>query len=569
MHTAPVLRGQDHGTMCRSILFASLSLFVFSCGQDGARQIASDSGPKPCPAPLEIASNTKEMVQMLIDAMGREQDPLRSGYLNSARADRFGQMAANSSNPDDRAELQFQQCTELIRAGRTSEALPIAESFVAKMDQGLFDLPPGMRGQLLHMLALGYMRLGEQTNCLKNHNNESCILPLSPKAEHRDPNGSRKAIGIYTRILNEDPTDLSAIWLINLAYMTLGEHPGSVPANWLIPREAFGSTSSFPHFPEIAGTLGVDINDLCGGICLEDFNGDGMIDILASSWALNSQLMFFTGSTDGTFTDRTMEAGITGITGALNMNHADYDNDGDADVLMLRGAWRKPGDQPNSLLRNNGDGTFDDVTKSAGLLSFHPTQNAGWSDYDRDGHLDLFIGNEWDSTNFHTSELYHNNGNGTFTEVAKAAGVDVTAFIKACAWGDVDNDGYPDLYVSYLGGNNNLFMNQGAREGWHRALQGHGQAGRCHRSAVQLPLLDVGLRQRWVAGHLRDLLSTASWQQALRPLHCRTVLGPAHHVRNIEAVPQQARRHIRRRDQGSRFGAPHVRHGQQLRRSGQ
>ncbi|MEO8068612.1 MAG: VCBS repeat-containing protein, partial [Flavobacteriales bacterium] len=447
--------------MCRTIILSAVVVLSVGCGQNGTHQIAADSLPKPCPAPAKLAAGTSEMAQLLVAAMGRLPDPLRDTYQNSARADALGQLAGTSKDRVENMKLRLQQCEELIRAGRTNEAIPIAESFVNELDKGLFTMPVPVKSQLLHMLALAYIRAGEQTNCIKNHNNESCLMPLSPKGQHADPTGSRKALGVYTRILNEDPNDLVARWMINIAYMTLGEHPSNVPAKWLIPMDALGTKEDFPRFTDIAGTLGLDVDGLSGGVCSEDFNGDGMIDILASSWDLHSQVRFFAGSTDGGFTEHTAEAGITGITGALNMIHADYDNDGDADVLMLRGAWRVPGDQPNSLLRNNGDGTFEDVTKAAGLLSFHPTQTAAWADYDRDGHLDLFIGNETDKGNPHPCELFHNNGNGTFTDVAEIAGVNVSAFIKSCAWGDVNNDGYPDLYLSNLLGSNFLFMNQG------------------------------------------------------------------------------------------------------------
>jgi hypothetical protein len=162
---------------------------------------------------------------------------------------------------------------------------------------------------------------------------------------------------------------------MNVAYMTLGEYPQSVPAKWLIPESAFGPKDGFPHFEEIAGPLGLAVNDLCGGVCKEDFNGDGLLDIMASSWSLKSQVKLFLSNGDGSFSDKTEEAGLTGITGALNMIHTDYDNDGNPDVLMLRGAWRGwLGEQPRSLLHNRGDGTFEDVTKAAGLLTFHPTQ---------------------------------------------------------------------------------------------------------------------------------------------------------------------------------------------------
>jgi len=106
-------------------------------------------------------------------------------------------------------------------------------------------------------------------------------------------------------------------------------------------------------------------------------------------------------------------------TGGLNILQADYDNDGYADVLILRGAWfGSNGHWPLSLLHNNGNGTFTDVTERAGLLRFHPTQTAVWFDYDGDGKLDLFVGNESRLSDANPCELFRNNGDGTFTECA-------------------------------------------------------------------------------------------------------------------------------------------------------
>ena len=113
---------------------------------------------------------------------------------------------------------------------------------------------------------------------------------------------------------------------------------------------------------------------------------------------------------------------------------------------MLRGAWLQSlGDHPNSLLRNNGDGSFEDVTEAAGLLSYHPTQAAAWADYDNDGYLDLFIGNESTGSEIHPCELYRNNGDGTFSNLAASLGLARAGYVKGVAWGDIDNDGDPDL----------------------------------------------------------------------------------------------------------------------------
>ena len=143
---------------------------------------------------------------------------------------------------------------------------------------------------------------------------------------------------------------------------------------------------------------------------------------MTSGWGTSDALHYFKNNADGSFTDRSDKIGLNGITGGLNMTQADYNNDGFIDVLVLRGGWKREfGKEPNSLLKNNGDGTFSDVTIESGLLSFHPTQTATWNDFNNDGWLDLFIGNE----NFpgtktpHPCELYINNQDGTFTEMAK------------------------------------------------------------------------------------------------------------------------------------------------------
>jgi len=155
-----------------------------------------------------------------------------------------------------------------------------------------------------------------------------------------------------------------------------------------------------------------------------------------------------------------------GLWGGLNLLHTDYNNDGHADVLILRGAWlNRAGHHPNSLLKNNGDGTFEDVTEAAGLLSFHPTQAAAWLDFDGDGWVDLFIGNESTATDPHASELFRNNRDGTFTECAAKSGVAVNAFVKAVVTGDFNNDRKPDLYLSCLSTNNMLFINGGGTNG--------------------------------------------------------------------------------------------------------
>jgi hypothetical protein len=335
-------------------------------------------------------------------------------------------------------------------------------------------LSPDMIAGLKHQLALSYLRLGEQENCIINHSSASCLFPLQKAGFHAEEEGSRRAVTIYEDILRETPGDMSARWLLNIAYMTLGEHPDGVPQQWLIADTAFRAEEEVKPFPDIAPAIGFDIRGLSGGLVVDDFTNDGYLDILISEWGQQDQLRFFVNQADGSFTEKTEEANLRGLYGGLNMLQADYNNDGWLDVLVLRGAWlRELGGHPNSLLKNNGDGTFTDVTKAAGLLSFHPTQTATWNDFNRDGWLDLFIGNETSGPkSFHKSELFINRGDGTFEDVAEEAGVTVNKlsfrvsrnYIKGVTSGDYDNDGWPDLYVSTGSLNrerNFLFRNEG------------------------------------------------------------------------------------------------------------
>ncbi|MEL6650118.1 MAG: CRTAC1 family protein, partial [Bacteroidota bacterium] len=306
---------------------------------------------------------------------------------------------------------------------------------------------------------------GELQNCLNQHTASSCIIPFQTEALHQLPQGSQKAIELYEMILSRYPDDYQALWLLNLAYQTLGTPKAEIPEAWRLEYPDWGrQKQDFPRFENIAMQTGTAINGLSGGACLDDFNQDGYPDIFVTSYGMTDQVRLLLNDQKGGFEDHTEAAGLLGISSGLNAIHADYDNDGLRDILVLRGGWLgEYGEHPNSLLRNLGDGRFAEVTFEAGLGAAHPTQTAAWADFDRDGWLDLFIGNESQVGQGLYSELYRNNGDGTFTETAKELGLAVAAYVKGVAWGDIDNDGWPDLYVSTLGGNNKLYHNQQGR----------------------------------------------------------------------------------------------------------
>ncbi|RYZ65061.1 MAG: VCBS repeat-containing protein, partial [Proteobacteria bacterium] len=200
---------------------------------------------------------------------------------------------------------------------------------------------------------------------------------------------------------------------------------------------------------------------------LRGLDSDGLLDIVTSGWGLEEQMHYHQNKGDGTFVNLSASSGIDQTKGGLNIIQTDYNNDGFKDIFVLRGAWlRSFGQQPNSLLRNNGDNTFTDVTIESGLLSFHPTQTATWADFNNDGWLDVFIGNETTSLmEGHPCELYINNTDGTFSNVAKSANCDLRLFVKGVTSGDFDNDGKIDLFISTMNGRKVLLKNDLGKKG--------------------------------------------------------------------------------------------------------
>ncbi|HTH46141.1 MAG TPA: CRTAC1 family protein [Candidatus Limnocylindria bacterium] len=374
--------------------------------------------------------------------------------------------AAQSGNAKEFAELAPQYAVQLLNAGNSEDALAEFEKFESFAAKNQISLGPRQRDSLRVLRAICLLRVGEQENCLVNHNADSCLFPIRGGGVHQLPRGSEGALRLLTEEMNQRPNDLRARWLLNVAYMTLGQYPAKVPPTWLIPPEKFASGYDIKPFPDVAMPLGLDVNGLAGGVIMEDFDGDGYLDLMVSDWSLTGQLRYFHNNGDGTFTDRTAEAGLTGLVSGLNLMQTDYNNDGRPDVFIPRGAWvGEAGHYPKSLLRNNGDGTFTDVTEEAGLLSPHPSQTAAWFDYDGDGWLDVFIGNESSNGDVNPCELYHNNHDGTFTECAVRCGLGVNRFIKGVVADDFNHDGRPDLYLSNRDGANLLFRNDGPRAG--------------------------------------------------------------------------------------------------------
>ncbi|MFO0981075.1 MAG: VCBS repeat-containing protein [Planctomycetota bacterium] len=367
-----------------------------------------------------------------------------------------------NSPPLQRVYLKARLAEDLLNGGEIQQAIGEFQGALRIMAEQ--KLPVDERyTYFMRRLGVAYLRLGERQNCVAHHNAESCIFPLSPAAVHVERQGASQAAAIFGKILDYFPTDFTNLWLLNIAHMQLGDYPDGVPAEYRVPPRALESDYDIGRFHDIAPKLGLNCFNRAGDVAMEDFDNDGFLDVIISSMDTAQCLRYFHNNGDGTFAEWTERAQLTGQLGGLHFTHADYDNDGLIDLFVPRGAWFKEfGNIPCSLLKQMPDGTFRDVSEEAGVEVSGSSQVAEFGDIDNDGFLDLFVGFE----TMHTpdgpmfpSHLFRNRGNGTFEDITEQAGVANLKMCKGAAFGDYDGDGFLDLYVSNLGAANHLYHN--------------------------------------------------------------------------------------------------------------
>ena len=282
-----------------------------------------------------------------------------------------------------------------------------------------------------------------------------------------------------------------------------------VASLWLL---AAGASAQDVELTDITEAVGIDfkhessatsnkylIETMGGGVALFDYDEDGRLDVFFTNGAKLEDPMpaaklpdksdprfwnrLYRQNEDGTFSDTTEEAGLTGMPqNQYGMGAAvgDYDNDGFQDLYVTNYG-------PNTLYRNNGDGTFSDVTTSAGVAGGDWSASAGFFDLDNDGHLDIFVTRYvvWtfqingqcgenkpghraychpDNYDGIANILYHNNGDGTFADVSSEAGIaDTRGKGLGVSFADYDNDGFVDVYVANDAVQCFLYENNGDR----------------------------------------------------------------------------------------------------------
>jgi tetratricopeptide (TPR) repeat protein len=219
-------------------LIIAVSLFLFSsCGENAPEQ--------------EPIDETAVMAAKL-DSIANHVDPMLNEFAGRARVNYLKNIPVPEST-EQRFTYLGTLAQEMIYAGDTEEAIDILESLREQLEESDQQLQQQFTENVLDLLALAYLRLGEQQNCILNHSADSCLFPIRGEGVHTLTTGSEKAIEYYERLLAEwSPGDLELIWLLNIAYMTLGKHPHEVPDQWLIPAEHFEENLSFNRFHDIA-----------------------------------------------------------------------------------------------------------------------------------------------------------------------------------------------------------------------------------------------------------------------------------------------------------------------------
>jgi hypothetical protein len=260
------------------------------------------------------------------------------------------------------------------------------------------------------------------------------------------------------------------------------------------------AADGFPSFVDVATKVGVTLMNICGGASKDyiveangnggafvDYDNDGDMDIVIVNGSTidnfkkgGDPMLALYKNNGGTFVDVTREAGLVKRGWGMGVCAGDYNNDGHSDLYVTAYG-------PNVLFRSNGDGSFSDVTASARAGDTHWSTNCAFGDYDRDGHLDLYVANYMtfdekivprrgkdpkcrflgvdvfcgpQGLQGEPDVLFHNNGNGTFTDATKSAGIkDPNYYGFGVVFSDFDNDGWLDIYVANDGNPNLLFHN--------------------------------------------------------------------------------------------------------------
>jgi len=283
------------------------------------------------------------------------------------------------------------------------------------------------------------------------------IAHLSPA--HAAPIAFEEASGaipFFSFIVQDGGTGLSgAIWF---------DYDRDGRVDLFLPNGAGQSNALYHndgggHFTDRAAAAGVAASVGVGGGIAADLDNDGDQELIligdknAFTVPGTINILLYRNNGDGTFTDVTAGAGLVGLDSSVSLAAGDYDNDGDLDLFVAApGSVILQRQDENRLYRNDGNLTFTDVSAAAGGNTALGGCVATFSYYDDDPYIDLFVANCGDvHLGLTPMELFRNNGDGTFTNIAPSVDMTETGLLMGLAFGDYDNDGDVDLFVSNAG----------------------------------------------------------------------------------------------------------------------
>ncbi len=274
---------------------------------------------------------------------------------------------------------------------------------------------------------------------------------------HYNTGAFAEAVRAECAALSANPENARARHWLWLSSERLGGYPDDVPLPFRMKPKGGWAPASV-QYKDISSACGLDKTSGARGIAVFDYNNDGLLDVAVV--AAHAGISLYRNNGDGTFTDVSVDSGLYRSTNGFGITAGDFNNDGYVDLCVCRMGFYGG---ECELWRNNGDGTFSDVSKESGISFWGPCFSASWVDYNRDGWLDLFVatnlGGLFDRKT--PNRLFRNNGDGTFTEVALGAGITSKWPTIGHSWGDYDNDGYPDLFLSNAIGPPELYHNNG------------------------------------------------------------------------------------------------------------
>jgi len=468
----------------RPFLAGLLAAVLAACGEPAAPARGA-AAPARAPAPPTVPPREPralllERVALDLDLHAGDADAL---YAASRRPLREGAPRAALTLLRAALEADPRHLESLLRIGRLflapydDQDIELSTRMLTRAHEIAPDDPRVQRAWADLMLRLGrFEEAIEAADVALAEDPDNRDLHLVRGVSHYRCGRWVRAEDAFLDALGRDPDDPELRYLVWLARERqrragIEPRPQRVPDPWT-PGAEIGDEPG-ATFVEVGARAGVDRVAGARGSAWGDLDGDGDLDLVAvGSWSVTS---IYRNDGDGTFTDTVPKSALDGSAPAWCVTLGDVDDDGRLDVFLGREGWFGPAD--DALLHNRGGFSFEDVAREAGVADGRrSTFTASFEDADLDGDIDLYTANLFPSRHPRDT-FFRNEGGLRFTDATEEAGLAREARSIGCAWGDVDDDGDPDLYVAHLGAPNRLMRNMTREESALRFVDVTDEAG--------------------------------------------------------------------------------------------